>query len=166
MDRQISDIKGILREEAGLLDKLYSIERNKTSAIIDHNGSLLELLSREQEELVSTVMSLEAARMKRVDEFKTARHIRHRGASLKDIAARMDGPEADQVRSLGRGLKDVMERLRRLQEANQTLIKDNMEYYTIMMTGLRRNGQLDSAYRHDGKEEENLKNSILFNQTA
>ncbi len=53
MDGHIGHIKSILKEEAGLFERLYSLERNKTSAIIEHNGSLLEKLSREQEELIS-----------------------------------------------------------------------------------------------------------------
>ena len=59
-----------------------------------------------------------------------------------------------------------MLKLQRLQETNQTLINDNMEYYNILLTGLRRSGPLDTGYGRDGKEEENLKNSILFNKTA
>jgi len=57
-----------------------------------------------------------------------------------------------------------MMRLSRIQETNRVLIHDNMEYYNILLTGLRRDRSLDTGYGSDGREEENLKNSILFNQ--
>jgi hypothetical protein len=70
------------------------------------------------------------------------------------------------MRVLGRNLKDVMIRLSRIQETNQVLIHDNMEYYNILLTGLRRDRSMDTGYGSDGREEETLKNSILFNQKA
>ena len=79
MDGQIGQLQKILREETGLFDKIYSLERSKTGAIIEQNGALLEKLSRAQEGLLSDIMALESVRMKRVDEFKRARHIRHQG---------------------------------------------------------------------------------------
>ncbi len=166
MDGHIGHIKSILKEEAGLFERLYSLERNKTSAIIEHNGSLLEKLSREQEELISGIMALENDRMKRVDAFKKVRHIGHQGVSLGEIAGRIEAPENEQVRLLGRGLKEIMSRLRRLQETNQSLIRDNMEFYNIMLAGLRRAGSPDTGYGRDGRGEENLRNSILFNKKA
>jgi hypothetical protein len=166
MDKHAAEIKNILKEETGLFDRLYTLERTKTSAIIEHNGSLLEKLSLEQEGLFSNIMVLETDRMKRVDEFKKSRKIHDRGVSLNDIAARMDAPAAEHMRLFGRNLKDMMQRLRRLQETNRVLINDNMEYYNILLTGLRRTGPLDTGYGRDGKEEENLKNSILFNKRA
>lgn len=166
MDGQIGQLQKILREETGIFDKIYSLERSKTGAIIEQNGALLEKLSRAQEGLLSDIMALEPVRMKRVDEFKRARHIRHQGISISDIAQHIETPEAEQLRVIGRSLKDSMLKLQRLQETNQTLINDNMEYYNILLTGLRRSGPLDTGYRRDGKEAENLKSSILFNKTA
>lgn len=166
MDRQVEELAGILKEETGIFDTIYSLERSKTSAIIEHNGSLLEKLSREQEGLVSDIMALETLRMKRIQEYKKARLIRTQGVTLSDIAGGMKDSEAEQVRLIGRNLQEVMSRLRRLQETNLVLINDNMEYYNILVTGLRRSGPLDTSYGRDGREEETLKNSILFNITA
>ena len=59
-----------------------------------------------------------------------------------------------------------MIRLSRIQDTNRVLISDNMEYYNILLTGLRRDPSLETGYGRDGREDEKLKNSILFNQTA
>jgi DNA-binding transcriptional MerR regulator len=105
-------------------------------------------------------------RMKHIENYKKHKHIRKTGVSLSDITELMDNSSSDNMRMLGRNLKDVMVRLGRIQETNRVLIHDNMEYYNILLTGLRRDRSLDTGYSSDGREEENLKNSILFNQKA
>ena len=105
-------------------------------------------------------------RTKHIEHYKKNKHIRKSGISLSDITASMDESSADNMRLLGRNLKDVMVRLGRIQETNRVLINDNMEYYNILLTGLRRDRSLDIGYGSDGREEEILKNSILFNQKA
>jgi hypothetical protein len=166
MDKHIVEMGRILKEETGLFEKLFLLERNKTSAILEHNGKLLEKISLEQEGILSSISKLEMDRMKHIENYKKHKHIHKTGISLSDITVLMDNTSSDNMRILGRNLKDVMLRLGRIQETNQVLIHDNMEYYNILLTGLRRDRTLDTGYGSDGREEENLKNSILFNQTA
>ena len=164
MNNHMIEMGRILKEEKGLFEKLCSLERNKTGAILDHNGRLLEKLSIEQEEILSSISKLEMDRIKHIENFKKHKHVRKVGISLSDITGMMDDSSADNMRLLGRNLKDVMIRLSRIQETNRILIHDNMEYYNILMTGLRRDRSLETGYGSDGREEEGLKNSILFNQ--
>ena len=59
MDNHIIEMGKILKEETALFEKLHSLERNKTSAILDHNGKLLEKISLEQEGILSSISKLE-----------------------------------------------------------------------------------------------------------
>jgi DNA-binding transcriptional MerR regulator len=156
----------ILKEEKDLFEKLCSLERSKTGAILDHNGKLLEKISIEQEEILSSISKLEVDRVKHIESFKKQNHVRKAGISLSEITEILDDSSAGHMRVLGRNLKDVMIRLSRIQDTNRILIQDNMEYYNILMTGLRRDKSLETGYGSDGKEDEGLKNSILFNQKA
>jgi hypothetical protein len=105
-------------------------------------------------------------RHSQVDAYMRHRHIRKDHVTLVDVAATAEKHVSENMPILGRSLKEVMMRLGRLQETNQVLIHDNMEYYNILLTGLRRNGSPETGYGKDGREEEKLKNSILFNKTA
>jgi hypothetical protein len=164
MNNHIIEMGRTLKEEKALFEKLCLLERNKTGAILDHNGKLLEKISIEQEGILSIISKLEMDRIKHIENYKKHKHIRQAGITLSDITGILDGFSADTMRVLGRNLKDVMMRLSRIQETNRVLIHDNMEYYNILLTGLRRDRSLDTGYGSDGREEENLKNSILFNQ--
>ncbi len=166
MEKHIIEMIRILKEEAGLFEKLCSLEKDKTGAIVDHNGKLIEKISGEEEGLLTRISDLESIRLKQVDACMRQQHIRKEHVTLSDVAATAEKPLSENMLLLGRSLKEVMMRLDRLQETNRVLIHDNMEYYNILLTGLRRNSSAETGYGSDGREEEKLKNSILFNQTA
>ncbi len=166
MEKHIAEMLRILKEETGLFEKLCYLEKEKTGAIVEHNGTLMEKISGEEEGLLALISSLEASRLRHVEACTKHRRIRKDRITLSDVAATAEGSISENMLLLGRGLKEVMMKLGRLQETNRVLINDNMEYYNILLTGLRRNSSLDTGYGSDGREEEKLKNSILFNQTA
>jgi hypothetical protein len=166
MDKHLAEMKRILKEEKGLFEKVYSLEKDKTGVIISRDGKLLEKLSKDQEDILATISGLETERIRHVDNYRKHHHIRKDPLTISDLAASVgNAPGADMI-LLGRELKDVMKKLARVQETNRVLINDNMEYYNILITGLRRDSSIDGGYGSDGREEEILKNSILFNQTA
>jgi len=166
MEKHITEMIRILKEETGLFEKLCSLEKDKTGAIVDHNGKLIEKISLEEEGLLSMISSLESMRLRQVEAYVKQRHIRNDHVTLSDVAATAEKPVSDNMILLGRNLKEVMMRLGRLQETNHVLMHDNMEYYNILLAGLRRTSSTETAYGSNGKEEEKLKNSVLFNQTA
>ena len=166
MEKHITEMLRILKEEAGLFEKLCSLEKDKTGAIVDHNGKLLEKISMEEEGLLAMISNMEASRLKQVEAYMKHRRVSNDRITLSDVAATTEKSVSEDMLLLGRGLKEIMMKLGRLQETNRVLINDNMEYYNILLTGLRRNSAMDSGYGSDGREEEKLKNSILFNKTA
>lgn len=166
MERHIADMGNILKKETALFEKIFGLEQNKTNAIIEHNGRLIEKISMEQEELLTAVSALEIERMKNVDAYKREMRIRREITTLTDITGTLKGATGRNMVALGRDLKDVMTRLSRVRDTNKVLINDNMQYYNILLTGLRRDPSLDTGYGHDGKEEEKLRNSILINTTV
>ena len=166
MEKHITEMIQILKEETGLFEKLCALEKDKTAAIVDHNGKLIEKISGEEDTLLARIDELESMRLAQVNSYMRARHIHKAHVTLSDVAAVADKPSSENMILLGRSLKEVMLRLGRLQETNRVIIHDNMEYYNILLTGLRRDTALEAGYGKDGREEEKLRNSILFNQTA
>jgi hypothetical protein len=166
MEKNIGTMTKILKEETSLFERLCALEKSKTEAIIEHNAKLLESISHEQEEILARISSLENDRTKQMDDYRKHRHVRNNNFTLKDMVEVLEGTPATSILTIGRNLKDVMLRLGRMQATNRVLINDNMEYYNILLTGLRRDPSMETGYGRDGREDEKLKNSILFNQTA
>jgi hypothetical protein len=166
MEKHVTEMIRILKEETGLFERLCSLEKDKTGAIVDHNGNLIEKISGEEEKLLARISDLESMRLALVNAYMRHRHMGKDHVTLADVAATAEKHVSENMLLLGRSLKEVMMRLGRLQETNQVIIHDNMEYYNILLTGLRRNGSPETGYGKDGREEEKLNNSILFNKTA
>jgi hypothetical protein len=166
MEKNIISMTKILKEETSLFEKMCALEKSKTEAIVEHNAQLIESISLEQEELLGKISTMEHERAKQMEDYRKHRHINNISFTLRDMAEVLGGATATSVLTIGRNLKDVMLRLGRMQDTNRVLINDNMEYYNILLTGLRRDRSMETGYGRDGREDEKLKNSILFNQTA
>jgi len=166
MEKYDFEMGKILKDELIIFEKLFVLEEHKTSAILEHDGKLLERISRDQEVLLSNMQPLESERLKKMAACKKARHIKKDKATLKDIAEAMGGANGANLATVGGKLAGLITRLNHLLEANRMLINDNMEYYNILLTGLRNNRTVDAGYSPDGKEEDIPKQSVLFNQTA
>jgi flagellar biosynthesis/type III secretory pathway chaperone len=166
MVRHGKDIERILKDELGIFEKLYSLEEQKTGAILEHKGKLLERISREQEGLLSKIQALESDRQKKMEACETAGHIKKENVTLRTFAESLGGAARDALTETGKRLGGLISRLNSLLETNAILITDNMEYYNILLTGLRANGTNDAGYSPDGREEDIPKQSVLFNQTA
>ena len=165
MERHSIETGKILENEMNIFKKLYSLEEDKTSAIIEHDGLLLDQISHDQEDLLKRIEAAESDRMKQMENYKKLRQGRDI-VSLKDFADSIGGLAGSRLKNHGRNLQEIISKLASLQKTNRKLIDDNMEYYNILLTGLRGGRSLDAGYSPEGKETETIKQSVLFNQTA
>ena len=166
MDRLITDMCEILDAEGLCLDELFRLEEEKTDTIMRHDGKNLERISRDQERILDRMRALESGRMERMESIRKERGIGNDVATLGDMIERLDGATAGRLSERRGRIRSAAGRLGRVREKNRVLIRDNMEYYEILLTGLRRESARERGYGRDGKEEESLRNSILFNLTA
>ncbi|MBN2079563.1 MAG: flagellar protein FlgN [Spirochaetes bacterium] len=166
MDRLIVDMCEILDAEAKCLGSLCELEENKTDVIMVHDGKNLERISRDQESILERMRSLETRRMARMQAIRGRRGISGDITTLADMIARLEGDAAACLKERRARVRNAAGKLGRIREKNHALIRDNMEYYEILLTGLRRESARERGYGCDGREEDGLRNSILFNQTA
>jgi flagellar biosynthesis/type III secretory pathway chaperone len=165
MKRCGAEMEKILEDELAAFELLYSLEENKTGAIINHDGKLLEKISRQQEVLIQKIQALEEDRIITIADFKRVQHYSGEMQTLKEISNVFENGTG-RLMDIGGKLRDMVGRLHKLQKTNGTLINDNMEYYNILRKGLKGKGMMHAGYSKEGKEEETHKQSILFNQTV
>jgi len=165
MDNHIERIIAILHEEERLFAEIHGIEERKVGAIMSHDGSLLERLSRRQEAILEDIERVEKSRCALVSDFAVLHHISG-SHTLSDIAACVDANTAERLAESGRRLRLQLERLKKIQATVRTLIDDNMEYYRLLIDGLKRGPGHGAQYGKNGREEEKGRRSILINTTA
>ncbi len=162
MHQIVSEIGKILEREILFYREIYSLENEKTEAVIRKNGTLIQEICSLQEKLVFNIESLESEReniMNRMEQHE-------KRATLSDIAAKLDPGLSAVIMKSGSELKDLLIKLRDKQEANSRLLQDNIEFFSILISDLKNSSSLKSGYSSDGKENVRVVNPVLFNTTA
>jgi len=170
MHNSVTKMEFILNEEKSLYGRILEIEKVKGDAISKQNGDLLQEYSLDQEELLKKIDDLEKAREILVGEYVENNHLDDLGKNitLKEILYSMDEDSSRHLMRIAIELKTQLIELQGLKDANDKMLNDNMEFYNILLSGLKKSSKLDSSYGSDGREDEGQKaaNPLLFNQTA
>lgn len=163
-----AEIVLILKKETELYGQMLLLEEQKTQAIIDRKGKILDTICASQETLISELVIYEKARQDEIDRFRLMDIPRrvNRDITLKDIASQADSREGELLIRAGRELKKLVTRLDRLQKNNRKLVEDNLEYFQIMIRGMKSQNTVLSGYDSLGREKGKIAGPVLFNQTA
>ena len=168
MLKPVVNLEKILCEQKRVCQRIYDIEERKAGAITERNGKLIEKLSLEQEGLLSIMSQLENRRLQEIDNYRKINRLDDiaDNLTLKDIVLSMDEDSSHHLFKHGIELKKILVKISNLHKTNEKLIQDNMEFFNLLISGIKSNSNINPGYSSDGKEEESTANSILFNQTA
>lgn len=168
MHQAVLKLENIIKLEKEIYQKIFHIEEAKSEAIIKKDGKAIEELSLSQEKLLSKIESLENERLKLMDSFRKRLKIQITGdeVTLQDILDSIDLKTASIVKESGIELKKVLLKVKRIQDTNTQLLRDNMEFYNILISDLKNSSTVRSGYGSDGKEKGKVLNPVLFNIKA
>jgi hypothetical protein len=170
MRNSVSKMESILNEEKVIYSKILEIERQKGEAISEQNGEHLERYALDQAQFLERIDELEIERESLVSEYVRNNRLDDLGkeVTLKEILLSMDEDSSRHLMRIAMELKTQLIELQKIKETHDRMLNDNMEFYNILLSGLKKGSKLDSSYGSDGKEDEGVKakNPLLFNQTA
>ena len=168
MMKPVLELEKILLEEKRIYEEIFALEENKGEAIMVRKGPDIESISREQEFLLDELNIQERKRSAAIDEYIRLNKIRDLSGdvTLADVIRSMDEDSSHHLMLLGLELKTTMLKLKRLQDTNEQLIRDNMEFFQILLSGLKDTGAIRSGYDRGGREDKKVAGSLLFNKTA
>lgn len=168
MNAVIQKLEEVIRLESDIYNGIFIIEENKSEAIINRAGKAIEELSSSQEKLLGKIESLEKKRTDLMDQYRKFALLRHDGEeiTLLDIIDSLDGNSSSALQKSGIELKKILRKLKSIQDINTKLLKDNMEFFDLLLSGLRNSSTLKSGYGSDGREQARVFNPVLFNIKA
>ena len=168
MHQAVLKLENILKLEREIYQQIFHIEEDKTEAIMKREGKAIEELSVSQEKLLKKIESLENERSLIMEEYKKHHRIQLRGneITLQDIVNSGDSGSSSALKEAGLELKKILNKVKNVQDMNSCLLKDNMEFYDIFISGLKNSSSLRSGYGRDGKEKGRVFNPVLFNIKA
>lgn len=156
-------IEKILRQELDLYGSVCALEEEKGGAIIARDGKLLEALSVKQEKLLNRINALEEQRGEAVDEFRKE-HRSGAEASLREIAASLDGEGAARLTRTGAVLKSLLWKIQALTETNGKLAKDSIDFYNVLLAEAKSKVSLKTGYTRKAVENSTIENPLIFNR--
>lgn len=164
----IEELESVLKDQKIIYSEILDCEEKKSEAVISKNGRLIEEISSREEKLLGKVEALENSRLEIIKKYLTINRISvdHEEVTLREIAETAENGKGNLIIRLGSDLKSILLKVKAKQESNAAMLKDNMEYFDILISGLRNSSSLKSGYDRDGKEDERVINPVLFNQRA
>lgn len=168
MPSAVKEIERILIMQNSEYCEILKLEQGKGDAIIAKNGRLIQEISGKQDRILKNVESLEMERLAIISRYfpQLAGENDRGNITLKDIAASLDSASSERILKLGSELKTLLLKVKAKQETNSAMLKDNIDYFDILISGLKNSSSLKSGYDRDGKEDERVVNPVLFNQRA
>ena len=168
MFSSVAAIVDILDNQIIIYSNILELETEKGEAITSKQGALIQEKTSSQDKLLRKVESLENERLSILkNEFITLSDDGDvRSITLKAVAAVTGNPYSDKIIEKGKELKSLLLKVKAKQEANAVILKDNMEYFDILISGLKNSSSIKSGYGSDGREREKIVNPVLFNKQA
>ncbi|HEY1405263.1 MAG TPA: flagellar protein FlgN [Spirochaetota bacterium] len=167
MESPVLELERILHAEIELYDKIASLEEGKTDAILSRDGAEIETCSKEQEKFLSAIATLEVKREESIEKYRTMNHLDEvQTVSIHQLVLNMDEDSALRLSRCGLELKKTMLRIKSLSDTNMKLISDNLEFFNILLSGLRSSASFHNGYTRDGERTQKLKGALLINKTV
>lgn len=161
------EIENILQSEITVYEDILLLEEEKGRAILKKDGRLIEDLSLRQESLIKEIDDLELERIRAVagcrrpDLSRTSQE-----PTLNEIASVMGKEQGARLLEAGAELKGILQKIREIQDINTRMIKDNIEFFEILIEGLKDSSSIKSGYNSEGRESSRMVNPVLFSIRA
>ncbi|MEJ5363000.1 MAG: flagellar protein FlgN [Spirochaetota bacterium] len=160
------NLQSILLQEQEIYSRLVQLEEHKKEAITAFNGDLLFSLSKEQETLILNLEKLEKSRQQVIKAHVTGSAFQPHDMTLKDFITLTRMQDNENLVAQAQKLKSTIEKFARLHEANKKLINDNIEFFNVILTSLRKAVTIETGYGPEGLSKRSASGSVLMNKTV
>ncbi len=164
----VHNIENILRLELELYKKVCDLEEKKGEAIISRDGTLLEALSHEQENVLNEILKLESHRNDLVEVYRKEKKLNDlsREITLRDIIRSLNEDLANRIYQLGVDIKALLYKIQALAETNEKLARDHIEIFTLLLKEIKGRLSLRTGYNKEAVENCSIDNPLVINRTA
>lgn len=129
-----AELEGILRNEAGLVSRLYNCVCAEENALIEERLDAIQRAVESQEELAAGFADLEQKRQAKVRELSEKMGLKSETPLLREIAEKLtDAGPARCLRDAGKRLSAAMEKLRRKNQTVRGILSLRGEYTETLL---------------------------------
>lgn len=166
MGENADGLLDVLTKECGLYRDLFDLSRKKSEIIVEGNvEGLTDILSVEQQ-LVIELGFLETQREQLIEAWARNKAIDPQRATLSQILPLLEGKTRKRMEKVWKDLSEVISQQRQINELNETLIKNNLEYIDFSIKLLAGQDESGTLYSKGGKTSVKSQNRNLFDRKA
>lgn len=165
MSSIFGEIISIIDRQADLYEEFLLLERKKTDCISGNQAKELEVIVSDQDKVLGQIELVESSRLSCVRKITGKFYINKANPSLRDIAQYADDVSGKEMILCAERLKKITNELQRILETNARMIRDNMNFYSFIVEGIKDSLDDKSSYSA-GRESRAKKNSVLINRTV
>jgi len=165
MSNLFREIISIIDRQTELYEEFLGLERKKTDCISGNLVTELEGIVSDQDKVIGQIELIESSRLSCVRKITGKFYINKANPSLRDISQYADDDSGKEMILYAERLKKITNELQRILETNARMIRDNMNFYSLIVEGIKDSLDDKSAYSA-GRESRVKKNSVLINRTV
>ena len=160
MSENLMQLESLLGEELRIFSNVLRLEKEKSEAIIKKDGNLMQKLSQEQENYLDKIPPLEKNRRDIINYY--SRKNPKGNLTLTDIASIESA--TDDLTQIGSLLKKTLNKIKSVQETNNQMMNDNLEYFRKIMKEIRQSVTIETGYSEKGIEKGKTLNSFILDK--
>jgi len=161
----IDKVTALLRELNEVYGQLYELSQKKQQYIIANDSKAVSDIVKEEWSLVGKASDLEKDR----NELVQTHFGKGEGTqvTIEDVLAKAKSPEREKLREAAVELRDLLEKQKKINKENQSLIELHLEYMEYMVNTVLKEPQISNIYGHSGAvEESDITNKGIIDNEA
>lgn len=128
MENMITTFQEILKKELTIYMQILSISQKKTDIIIKGKISELDMLVKEEQELISALGKLESSREEVIIKICEALNLKSSEVTMTDILEKLHPNQASALNVIRNKLLELTSELKTINDNNGKLIKNSLEF--------------------------------------
>ncbi|GKX28484.1 hypothetical protein SH1V18_09640 [Vallitalea longa] len=158
----IEDLITTLEKEKNCYEDLLSIGEEKTETIIQGDITTLNELTNREQEIAGSVIKTDRKREEIIDDIAIVTNKNAEELTISNLADLLVKQEQEHIKlnNLKDEIKEIVEKLQRINDRNKILLKESLDYIDFTMNAIQSNSSItNSNYEsqgyicndHDGK---------------
>ncbi len=161
------DLEKIIDSELRIYEEIETIEEKKSDIIISKNGKELDKSIKAEENLLVELDKLENERQNKIADYYVKNNISvSKDVVLSEILSDNNSDSFKRIMSKAESLKKIIVRIKLIHENNEKLIKDNIEFFNLFISGLKDAASIKFGYNKNGYSNSVVSNSVFFNKAV
>ncbi len=128
-----------VNSELSCYNELLSLSQQKTDVIVHNRTSELQQITNREQQIVSKIIKINKTKDELFKDMAIVLNKNEKDLTLTGLADELGSQpkEAESLRTIAKNMRDVIEKLRIVNEQNKTLLESSLEYIEFSMNSLR-----------------------------